>query len=131
MEDSLPRKEEAELVRKLCSNLREHPEEWSFSEYAINNSSVQIMRSAGLPYILLPAKYRFRFYNAIKLRGAIKTYIKYRSADVKIRQRLKETISAINNLSSKYNDPLIKYRDRFDSEPPLEIVEFAKKQAKI
>ncbi len=131
MRKSLPRKEEAELIRKLCANIREHPEEWTFTEYAMSNSHIQIMRSMLFPYILSPIKYEFRFYNAIKLRGAIKTYTKYRSTVTKIQEGMQPAIRLINNLSSKYNDPLIKYRDRFDSEPPTEIVEFAKKQTML
>ncbi len=133
MDTKFPRKVERKLVQTLCANLREHPEEWDHRrDRSIHQDDIQIWTDRdfwGNHSIFEPGRISLGRLNKRKLWRAIKES-KNKSNLPKSNSladwiESDSTARSITNLSSKANDPIIKYRERFGTEPTKELIKLA------
>ena len=133
MDDLFPRKIERKLVKNLCDNLREHPEEWDHQrDRSIHQDGIQIWTDSdfwGKHPIFEPSRLGLRYFSKHKLWRAIKDSkgIGVLSNPNSLAAWIKEKPIAAHmaSLSSKANDPIIKYRERFGTEPTKELIKLA------
>ncbi len=133
MDRKFPRKIERRLVQILCDNLREHPQEWDHqSDRSNHQDDIQIWTDSDFwksNPIYMPERVSLGRLNKYKLWQAIKaSKNKINPPNSNSLADWIETTAAarsIANLSSKANDPIIKYRERFGQEPTKELIKLA------